>query len=126
MQLFARQEFRGPYLLSEARINASVIRTAPGAYMLGYIDRTGFVVKYIGRADQDLREDLKTWVGKKRDYSVFEFCYADSKTAAFEKECEIYHHCLDTKEPLDSNRHPTRPEETTLTCHICAAANMPP
>ncbi len=94
-----------------------------GAYVLGYVktekkkDREvkTFIVKYVGRSDDDLNGRLRKWVDK---YKRFKYGYFDSPKAAFEKECKIYHD-FGEKDDLDNDIHPARPENANWKCPGC-------
>jgi hypothetical protein len=56
-------EMSGSYPLSDAAIDATLTRIAPGNYALGYLDGETFSVFYVGRSDSDLKRRLHEWVG---------------------------------------------------------------
>jgi hypothetical protein len=101
--------------LTNEKIDELVTKKSAGVYVLGYLKtekKNGkevktFIVKYVGRADSDLNDRLKKWVGK---YKRFKFGYCSSPKDAFEKECEIYHDFGETD--LDNKMHPDRPDES--------------
>jgi hypothetical protein len=103
--------------LSNEKIDAVVTRTAPGVYALDPTERGAFVVKYVGRSDDDLNKRLKDWVGTK--YVYFKFDYATSPKNAFEKECELYHDNGGPEGKLDNEIHPRRPDGTDWKCPRC-------
>lgn len=108
----------GPYSLTEQGIDYNVTRTSPGVYVLGHTrEDDAFIVKYVGRSDDDLNDRLKQWVGK--GYHEFKFGYSDSPKAAFEKECTIYHDFGGPKGDLDNKKHPQRPEGSNWQCPKC-------
>ncbi|MGG4456870.1 hypothetical protein ABEX29_01040 [Brevibacillus porteri] len=110
-------EMDGPYGLDRITIASKITRTSPGNYALGYINENQkFVVKYVGRADSDIRERLLAHVGGK--YPKFKFSYASSPKAAFEKECKNYHD-FGESEKLDNKIHPDRPRNATWKCPTC-------
>lgn len=97
----------GPYDFDRDTINDVVTRTSAGNYALGYInDSNIFIVRYVGRADSDVKERLLQHL--KENYYSFKFSYATSPKAAFEKECINYHDFL----PLDNKIHPDRPDNS--------------
>lgn len=112
----ASLEMNGPYILTTEKIDEVVTKTSPGNYGLGYVnDKKVFIVKYVGRSDDDVNGRLKKWVG---EYKKFKYSYASSPKAAFEKECRNYHD-FGGKESLDNDNHPDRPDETDWECPKC-------
>ena len=106
---------RGPYKLDNNTIDKVVTKTSAGAYALGHLNKEGeFVPKYVGRADKDVNDRLKKWVGE--GYTHFKFEYYDSRKAAFEKECNLYHDWL---KQLDNKYHPDRPDDADWQCPRC-------
>lgn len=109
----ANTGLKGPYPLTNKEIDDKVTRTSAGAYALGRTDEEGaFLIKRIGRSDDDVNRRLHDHVG---DYKKFKFGYYDSSKAAFEKECNLYH---DFKPP-DNPIHPARPSGTNWKCPRC-------
>lgn len=105
----------GPYKLNEAIIDMKVTRKSPGNYALGRKDDQGkFLVGYVGRSDDDVKERLKGWVGKTRR-PLFKFSFATSAKAAFKKECNNYHDF----DPYGNTSHPAQPEGTNWKCPRC-------
>jgi hypothetical protein len=107
----------GPYKLSQGEIERNVTKISPGNYALGHISDSTFIVNYVGRSDDDVRERLKDWLGSK--YSDFKFSYATSPKAAFEKECRNYHD-FGGSEKLDNDKHPQRPSGSGWKCPVCS------
>ncbi len=105
----------GSYTLNAETVDKKVTRTSPGAYALGKLRETTFIVKYIGRSDTDVNSRLKDWIGK---YPYFKFIYYGSAKAAFEKECNLYHDWGESKS-LDNDIHPQRPAGTNWKCPRC-------
>jgi hypothetical protein len=64
-------EMSGSFPLSDLAIQQTLMRTSPGNYALGYMERGAFVVFYVGRSDRDLRQRLHDWVGKPSQYESF-------------------------------------------------------
>jgi len=111
----AKLNMRGSYELTNEKIDEVVTKTSAGNYALGYVKDNSFYVKYVGRADSDVNDRLKKWVGY---YDCFKFSYASSPKAAFEKECENYHDFGETKS-LDNKIHPDRPDGASWKCPKC-------
>ena len=112
----ANLDMQGPYPLNRERINEVVTRTSPGNYALGRSDDDTFYVKYVGRADSDVKARLKEHLSD--GYSHFKFSYATSPKAAFEKECRNYHDFGESKK-LDNKIHPDRPDGSGWKCPCC-------
>ena len=114
----ATLNMQGPHLLTSQGIDDAVANTSAGNYALGYTKEKTFYVRYVGRADSDVNDRLKKWVGKKDKYKEFKFSYAPNPKAAFEKECHNFHDFGGTDE-LDNEIHPDRPEGTDWGCPVC-------
>ena len=105
----------GPYKLDTETIDENVTKKSPGNYALGKKDDEGtFLVGYVGRADSDVNERLKSWLEKTKR-PLFKFSYATSAKATFEKECENYHDF----DPPANDVHPDRPNGTYWKCPRC-------
>ncbi|GAA4279307.1 hypothetical protein [Aquimarina mytili] len=111
----AQLNMNGSYELTNEKVDEEVTKTSAGNYALGYVKEKTFWVKYVGRADIDLNDRLKSWVGK---YERFKFSYASSPKAAFEKECNNYHD-FGGKKSLDNKIHPDRPDDSNWKCPVC-------
>jgi len=108
----------GPFRLDGESISKEIGRTSAGNYALGRVDDQGtFRVKYVGRADSNLKDRLKQHVTE--SYTHFKFSYATSPKAAFEKECQNYHD-FGANEKLDNKIHPDRPSNSKdWSCPVC-------
>lgn len=107
----------GPYRLTNDEIDNEVTRTSAGNYALGYLNEVKqFIVKYVGRADSDVKDRLKQHVKEK--YKRFKYSYATSPKAAFEKECQNYHD-FGGSNKLDNKIHPDRPNGSNWKCPYC-------
>lgn len=105
----------GAYKLDAETIEKKVTKVSPGNYALGQKNKKGnFVVKYVGRADKNVKTRLKSWVGK-TDHPLFKFCYASSAKEAFENECKNFHDF----NPSGNDIHPDRPDGATWECPSC-------
>ena len=102
----------GPYALTDKEIDSQVASTSPGAYALGHVENGDFIVDYVGRSDIDLNDRLHDHVSS---YQAFKFGYLGSASAAFAKECSLYH---DFK-PKGNSIHPARPNGTNWKCPGC-------
>ncbi|MEX2618404.1 MAG: hypothetical protein WD767_20150 [Alphaproteobacteria bacterium] len=98
----AKLDMDGPFELSNRVIDTKVSANLIGNYALGYMNSNGkFVVKVVGRADSDLRRELKAARKKYRGGFLsrifggetldrFKFSYADSVDAAYQAECRAF------------------------------------
>lgn len=113
----ARTGLLGPFALDSASIDRYVGNNI-GAYALGASNERGeLAVRYVGRSDTDVNQQLKSWVGR---YAQFEYRHFLSARAAFEKECRLFHDFGGTAR-LDNAAHPARPDSAGWTCPQCAA-----
>ena len=111
------------YSLDNETVDSVVKKKSAGVYVLGHIktekknkkEVKTFIVEYVGRADDDVNDRLKKWVGT---YPKFKFGYYTSPKAAFEKECSIYHD-FGGKKILDNDIHPDRPKNKDWQCPRC-------
>lgn len=116
------------YDLTDKIVDQTVTKdNLPGNYALGYVnnDNNKFVVKYVGRVDNNLARRLKQHIAeiqndekwkKRAEYlTTFKFSYAQSIKEAFETECRNYHD-FGGKDGLFNERHPKRPNDTNLSC----------
>lgn len=101
--------FSDLYVLNDSNIDAHVLLTSSGVYVLDRSATGGFTTHYVGRSDDDVNGRLKDWVGK---YKYFKFQYTSSAKAAFELECNVYH----DMSPVDNLAHPARPKGTSYKC----------
>ena len=110
----ASLDMNGSYDLNSEVINDLIKEGEYGNYAYGDINPKtgGFIVKYVGRSDGDLRNRIKHGIGK---YSKFKFSIAKNAKEAFEKECKNYYDF----EPEDNNIHPDRPKGTNYKCPCC-------
>lgn len=113
----ASLEMQGTFDLSIAKIDEFVTEISEGNYALGAINQKThkFIVKYVGRSEEDLNVRLKQHVGK---YPKFKFSYASSPQAAFEKVCHNFHDFGGTQK-LHNNIHPTPPFHADWKCPCC-------
>lgn len=118
----ASLNMKGSYELTTERIDEVVTKTSAGNYALGYRSDGTFILCYVGRSDDDVKERLKSWVGKTKKYKGFMFSYATSPKAAFEKECKNYHD-FGGSEKLDNEKHPERPYLSKWKCPECDIYN---
>ena len=108
----------GPFEFDKATIMRKVAQNSIGNFALGYLKEStgGFVPKYVGRSDSDVREELLAKLEtKSRTRQNFEFDYANSVKAAFDMECENYH---DFRKQLENEIHPRRPEGKDYPCPV--------
>jgi len=104
----------GPHTLTGSGVSNNVKGIGPGAYALGNTnEKDQFVISYVGRSDDDLAGRLQQHVLE--PYLQFKFGFLPSATAAFEKECGLYHDFS----PRDNKVHPARPQGKRLSCPVC-------
>ncbi len=110
----------GPYPLNSEEVRKQVTRVSPGNYAFGISKSDGFYVKYVGRSDSNVSQEIIDRMPSYPQCSHFKYSYATSKKAAFEKECKNYHDFGENKKLL--NRiHPDQPDNTDYHCPICGA-----
>jgi hypothetical protein len=107
----------GPFDFDVKSIEAKVESGKKGNFALGYLKEPtgGFVVKYVGRSDTDLKEDLLFNLPKSSTRQKFKFDYAQTEKEAFEKECKNYH---DFRKQLENEQHPRRPKDKNYPCPV--------
>ena len=100
----------GPFDFDVKTIEANVEGGRKGNFALGYVKQPtgGFVVKYVGRSDTDVKEDLLYNLPKSSKRQKFKFDYAETDKQAFDKECKNYH---DFRKQLENEIHPRRPKD---------------
>ena len=104
-----------PFTLSG--INTNVKKTSIGNYALGHIGKNGsFIVRYVGRSDSNVRNELKNYLDIYDDCKNFKYSYALTIKEAFEKECKNYH---DFNGNLYNKYHPDRPDGKKYECPVC-------
>ena len=120
MQAVARPTsgLHGSFPLKDDIINEKVGHGSPGVYALGYRRGETFIIQHVGRSDTDVHARLKEYIGK---YDRFKFDTLESPTAAFAKECELYHDFDGPSGKIAHNKtHPERSEGATWNCPRCA------
>jgi hypothetical protein len=108
----------GPFDFELEIINKKVEDNKMGNYALGYVRQStsGFVPKYVGRSDNDLKGELIAKLPTKSSTrQQFKFGYAQTVKEAFDKECTNYH---DFKRQLENNIHPRRPDGKNYSCPV--------
>jgi len=122
----------GPFAFTKDQINRMVKQTGPGTYALGEQTKDGkFKVRYVGRADEDVREalldalrnerrpgGLKALFGGDSGSDSFKVSLAASSDAAFEKQCRKYHD-FNSKSQLHNEQHPRPPASKPKKCPVC-------
>jgi hypothetical protein len=102
---------RGPYLLRPLQVDISVPTRVGGVYCLG---KTGRTVTYVGRADHDLRDKIKShWP----EYQMFWYQPALSPRDAFLSHCQTFHKHADAS--MGAGDHPSPPGNISVKCPIC-------
>jgi len=108
----------GPFLFDSVTVEEKIESNKIGNFVLGYAKEStgGFVPKYAGRSDTDLKKELRARLqAASKSRQLFKFDYAQSVREAFEKECVHYH---DFRKQLDNDTHPRRPEGTDFPCPV--------
>lgn len=114
-------DMSGPCDLNKKEIENVIRKKTAGNFALGYLDEHNiFIVQYIGRSDEDLRDDLRKWVGK--GYSNFKFSFAGNPKSAFIKECKKYHEFGESNK-LKNTIHPKRKSDSDWLCPVCDIFN---
>lgn len=119
------------YPFNQDEINRLIEPGRAGNYAYGYIDERGiFIVMYVGRSDNDLRQRIAHGIGEYAEnpslrYERFKFSYASTVQEAYEKECRNYHDFGGEQGSLANTAHPARPEGSFLHCPICGAPHNP-
>jgi hypothetical protein len=95
----------GPYDLDVGIVRLATPIQAPGVYALGdmALDGRTFIVRYVGRSDEDLGAALERHAAE-RHYTAFRCAYYRSTLKAYQKEralLEAYEH-LDNGRPVRS------------------------
>ena len=96
-----------------------------GNYAYGYLNGRGvFIVLYVGRCDNNLRERIKHCISDMQKnpslrYERFKFSYSDSAFEAYEKECRNYHDFGGEEGKLYNKIHPAKPEGYLGQCPVC-------
>jgi len=108
-------------MLTKNEIQNVIRKKTAGNFALGYVDDQNiFIVQYIGRSDDDLRDELYKWVGN--GYSSFKFRVSNDPKFAFIKECKNYHEFGESNK-LKNNIHPKRKAGSDWLCPICDIFN---
>jgi hypothetical protein len=112
----AMQVLINSYPLDVKNIDLAVTKKSAGVYALGTESQDGktFLVRYVGRSNDDVNRRLKDHVEK---YYRFMYQYCVLPKDAFESECHLYHDFGETK--LDNEIHPRRPDNSGWKCPRC-------
>ncbi len=98
-----------------------------GNYALGYMDGKTFVVRYVGRTDeQSVRERLLQHLnsGEWPDCTYFAFRYASTAQEAYKLECLNYHDFGGPYGNLYNQNHPAKPANMSyLQCPVVGCDN---
>ena len=107
----------GPFEFDVKTIEAKVEGGRKGNFALGYLKEPtgGFVAKYVGRSDTDLKEEILFSLPKSAKKQKFKFDYAETEKEAFEKECRNFH---DFRKQLENEIHPRRPKDKNYACPV--------
>lgn len=105
------------YYFNDTSIDEYVTESRPGNYALGYVHDDIFIVRYVGRSEHDLKDELKSHIGS--PYQRFKFSYSLTPQDAFEKECRVYHRFGGNKK-LHNLTHPNRGSHFDWKCPVCS------
>ena len=119
-KIMASLDMIGPFHLDSEEVRKQVTKVSPGNYAFGVSKEDGFYVKYVGRSDSNVRQEIIDRMPSYPQCSHFKYSYAASEKAAFEKECKNYHDFGESKELLNKI-HPDQPDDTNYHCPICGA-----
>ena len=116
----ARLDMEGPFKLKDVVIDREVSADLIGNYALGFMNKKGkFVVKFIGRSDDSLRDGIKA-AGKKYGGGLFsrlfghdtldkfKFSFATDAETAYRVECRLFETFGGTAKLLNTQK-PTAP-----------------
>lgn len=113
-----RVRLSGPHDLDFEGLHRLLPARRVGVFALGRVDAAGtFRVERVGRAHNDLREELRALIGCGNQ---FKYALADSARAAFDQECELFHRLR----PPGNFIHPGRPAWADWTCHWCTQLHL--
>ena len=118
----ASLNMNGPYELRDEVVDRVVEENVIGNYAYGKSKEDGFYVYYVGRSDNNLREEIKKRKNSDTKFlrcTHFKFSIARSSREAFEKECKNYHDFNGDKGKLLNEIHPDKPDNTNLSCPYC-------
>lgn len=104
---------KGPFPLTTDNVNLHVDDKI-GNYAFGKPEDGKWYVKYVGRSDSQLREEIKQQAKNHKMLDIegyeYKFRYADSGTEAYEQECLDYHKYRDNG-CLQNKIHPAKPTD---------------
>ena len=114
----ASLDMLGSFVLNDEEVNKRVAENKIGNYAYGYVKEDNkkriFIVRYVGRSDTDLRQEIKQRYKSdnkfaRNECTHFKFSYADSVEGAYKKECKNFHDFGET-ESLLNEIHPAKPK----------------
>lgn len=113
------------YALTNEEIERLVCENRIGNYAYGYLNaQATFIVRYVGRSDNDLRECIKHGFADVEAepscrYERFKFNNAECAQEAYEKGCCNYHDFGGDRGNLKNTIHPAKPEGYNCKCPVC-------
>jgi hypothetical protein len=96
---------KGPFPLTDKGIDDAAVNEEMGCFVLVYTENKKINVKFTDRSD-NLKQKLKTYVGKNNDYKEFYFFHSNNVIDVYRKVCRIYHKC----NPEYNKDHPKKPD----------------
>jgi hypothetical protein len=107
----------GPYDPTPTVKRPRVKPHVPGVFAVGYTRESGaFVVRYIGRADSNLQEELERQDAD--ETARFKWAESSSKMEAFDTQCLLYHK-FGGGDTLENEDHPEPPKNSHWVCPVC-------
>ncbi len=108
---------KGPFPLTPEKVDELIRGSYRGNFAVGYMKENGaFVVRYIGRADNDLAATLKAHPADPS--TKFKFSIAENEKVAFDKQCKTFHDFGGLR-VLENEEHPQPPNGTGWKCPVC-------
>ena len=111
----------GPYEFSKEKIDEIVNQNRYGNYALGELNNGIFIVKYVGRTDEQwLNERISQHLGEASSlkYTHFKYIYEDDPVKRYYLECKNYHDFGENNHLLNKI-HPDKPKEMNVECPFC-------
>lgn len=93
----------------------NVAQVPAGILGVFQLAKSGTSIAYVGRADEDLRRSLESFLGK--GYSHFQWVQLPWVKETYEMQCRLYHHAGGRKQ-LDNVEHPYPPVGKIARCPV--------
>ncbi len=120
--LWQQLDMDDTYALTPQWIDEVVPEGYAGFYAIGNANGQRFEVRYVGRSDSDVHQELRRQEEKNRarghnPYKYFKYRLAKSAQAAFEIECQVFHESGGS-DNLDNKTHPARLKKSGWQCPV--------